>query len=145
MEFNEELFYTWLLDQPAIKRNSTKWKIAHCMVCLLELSVENAGKKVQARQLFERANINKAGLHYAVGGIKKLWIMIQRATSDYVHCLSETQKSIINVIFSDKLQPNSASNSVENKPDVRLMDYPSALSLMIQRDYSIYRMSWAGG
>ncbi|MBD2780825.1 hypothetical protein ID852_03435 [Xenorhabdus sp. 42] len=145
MEFNEELFYTWLLDQPAIKRNSTKWKIAHCMVCLLELSVENAGKKVQARQLFERANINKAGLHYAVGGIKKLWTMIQRATSDYAHCLSETQKSIINAIFSDKWQPDPARNCVENKPDVRLMDYPSALSLMIQRDYSIYRMSWAGG
>ncbi|CDL85237.1 hypothetical protein [Xenorhabdus szentirmaii] len=58
--------------QPSLKRQSTKRKVAHCMACLLELSVENPGKKVWAHQLFERANINKAGLHYAVGGIKNL-------------------------------------------------------------------------
>ncbi|MCP9269506.1 hypothetical protein M5U04_15780 [Xenorhabdus sp. XENO-1] len=144
MEFNEELFYEWLLDKPSIKRKSTKRKIAHCMACLLELFIENEGQKVKASNLFERASINKAALHYAVGGIKNLWEMIHRATSDYEHCLSKEQKSIINNIFSDNVQDKSEKSNV-NISNVRLMDYPSALNLMIRRDYSIYRMNWAGG
>ncbi|KMJ46693.1 hypothetical protein PSI19_16230 [Xenorhabdus khoisanae] len=148
MKFNKELFYIWLLDKPSIKRDSTKWKVAYYMVCLLELYIENEGKKVTAISLYKRANSNKADLHYAVGGIKNLWKMIHRATSDYAHYLSEEQKLIINNIFADKLQAKSEKSDAANSADVsdiRLMDYPSALSLMIQRDYSIYRMNWAGG
>ncbi|CDM92163.1 hypothetical protein [Xenorhabdus bovienii] len=73
MKFNEDFFYEWLLDKSSIKRNSTKQKIAHCMACLLELSIEDEGQKVKSSRLFERADINKAALHYAVGGIKNLW------------------------------------------------------------------------
>ncbi|WP_426575358.1 Thoeris anti-defense Tad2 family protein (plasmid) [Xenorhabdus stockiae] len=140
MKFNEELFYIWLLDNPSVKRDATKRKIAHCMACLLELSIENKGKKVKADSLFKRANIKKAALHYAVGGVKNLWKMIRKATFDKAHCLSKEQKSIIATLFVDNVPTNQVS-----LPDTRLMNYPSALSLMIQRDYSIYRVNWAGG
>ncbi|MDE9474733.1 hypothetical protein KKJ12_17875 [Xenorhabdus bovienii] len=144
MKFNEDFFYEWLLDKSSIKRNSTKQKIAHCMACLLELSIEDEGQKVKSSSLFERADINKAALHYAVGGIKNLWKMVRRATSDYEHCLSKEQKSIIDNIFSENGQDKSEKSNA-NISNVRLMDYPSALNLMIRRDYSIYRMNWAGG
>ncbi|OKP01598.1 Thoeris anti-defense Tad2 family protein [Xenorhabdus eapokensis] len=144
MKFNEELFYEWLLDKPSIKRNSTKRKIAHCMVCLLELYVENEGEKVQAHYLYERAGITKATLHYAVGGIKNLWKMIGEAMPDYARCLSQEQQAITDNICVDNVQDN-AKKSRANLPGVILMDYPSALNLMIRRDYSIYRANWVEG
>ncbi|PHM51878.1 Thoeris anti-defense Tad2 family protein [Xenorhabdus hominickii] len=144
MKFNEDLFYEWLLEKSAIKRDATKQKIAYCMVCLIELHIKSKGRKVKAIQLYKYANTNKAALHYAVGGVKNLWEMIRRATSDYEHRLSKKQKSIISHIFADAHQDTPAETQV-SAPDVRLMNYPSALNLMIRRDFSVYRSNWAGG
>ncbi|CDL85238.1 Thoeris anti-defense Tad2 family protein [Xenorhabdus szentirmaii] len=71
--------------------------------------------------------------------------MIRRATSDYAQDLSEEQKSILNRLFAAKWPTHSERPHGESTPNVRLMDYPAALSLMIRRDSRVYRMNWAGG
>ncbi|MCK8586362.1 Thoeris anti-defense Tad2 family protein [Yersinia ruckeri] len=144
MKFDEVLFYEWLQDEPNIKRQSTKQKVAHCMVCLLELYIENGGEKVKTMQLYERAGTNKADLHYAAGGLKNLWRMIRRATKDYEYRLSKEQKVIIDNIFIEELPDNNAACDVD-VPEIILMDYPAALRLMIRRGYGIYRINWQGG
>lgn len=144
MKFDEKLFYEWLQDEPDIKRQSTKQSVAHWMVCLIDLHIENGGEKVKTTQLYGRAGTDKAAVHYAAGGIKNLWKMIRRATKDYEYRLSREQKALIDNIFIDEIPDENVGCDLDI-PEITLMDYPSALRLMIRRGYKIYRASWNGG